>query len=78
KHERREGEESPLGIILCADKDQEEVELLELDKSSIHIAQYLVQLPPKKVLEEKLHQAIMRAKEKLSISQQDDEMEDCP
>lgn len=63
KHERRSGEEKPLGIILCANKDQEDVEYLELDASGIHVAQYLTELPPKAVLEEKLKNAIATAKE---------------
>ncbi len=62
KNEKNEGEESPIGIILCAEKSNETVELLELDKSGIHVAQYLTQLPPKEVLEKKLHKAIENAK----------------
>ena len=65
KYEKNEGEESPIGIILCAEKTQETVELLELDKSGIHVAQYLTQLPPKEELERKLHKAIERAKYRL-------------
>lgn len=65
KNERNEGEESPIGIILCAEKSQETVELLELDRSGIHVAQYLTQLPPKEELEKKLHKAIERAKSRL-------------
>jgi predicted nuclease of restriction endonuclease-like (RecB) superfamily len=66
KHERNEGEDSPIGIILCAEKSNETVELLELDKSGIHVAQYLTQMPPKEVLEEKLFKAIELAKSKLA------------
>ena len=62
KHERNEGEEAPIGLILCAKKSQETVELLELDKSGIHVAQYITQLPPKEVFEEKLHKAILKAR----------------
>jgi RecB family endonuclease NucS len=65
KNEKNEGEESPIGIILCAEKSSETVELLELDKSGIHVAQYLTQIPPKEVFEEKLYKAIERAKNKL-------------
>ncbi len=65
KNERNEGEESPIGIILCAEKSNETVELLELDQSGIHVAQYLTQIPPKEVFEEKLFKAIERAKSKL-------------
>jgi hypothetical protein len=55
-----EGEESPLALILCAEKSSETIELLELDSSGIHVEQYLTQMPPKEVFEEKLHKAIQR------------------
>lgn len=64
KHERRPGEEQPLGIIICSDKDQEDVELLELGKNGIHVAQYLTELPPKKLLEKKLRETIEAARER--------------
>lgn len=63
KNERKPWEEEPLGIILCADKDEEDIEYLELDKSGIHVAQYLTGLPPKEILEAKLRQAINVARE---------------
>ncbi len=66
-YEKNEGEESPVAIILCAEKDRETVELLELDKSGIHVAQYLTQLPPREVLENNLRKAISKAK--LSLEQ---------
>ena len=62
KYEKEEGENSPLGIILCTDKKSEQIELLELHNSNIHVAQYLTVLPPKNILETKLHQAIENAK----------------
>lgn len=62
KYEKEEGENSPLGIILCTDKKSEQIELLELQNSNIHVAQYLTVLPPKNILETKLHQAIENAK----------------
>ncbi|OOM78325.1 hypothetical protein CLPUN_19340 [Clostridium puniceum] len=62
KYEKMEGEESPLALILCAEKSNETIELLELDNSGIHVAQYLTQMPPKELFEEKLHKAIQRAK----------------
>ena len=65
KYEKEEDENSPIGIILCADKQNEQIELLELDKSNIHVAQYLTVLPNKEVLEKKLHQAILNAKQRL-------------
>jgi predicted nuclease of restriction endonuclease-like (RecB) superfamily len=62
KHERMPDEESPLALILCAEKSAETIELLELDKSGIHVAQYLTVMPPKEILERKLHEAIVRAR----------------
>ena len=62
KNEMNEGEESPIAIILCASKNDEEIELLEVDKSGIHVGKYLTQLPPKELFQEKLHKAIERAR----------------
>lgn len=61
KHEREPEEASPLGIILCTGKKREQIELLELDKSGIHVAEYLTALPPRGVLVERLQQATRRA-----------------
>jgi len=65
KHEREPEEASPLGIILCTGKKSEQIELLELDKSGIHVAEYLTTLPPRAVLVERLHQAAQRAQFKI-------------
>ncbi|PLC49764.1 hypothetical protein CR159_10745 [Pollutimonas subterranea] len=62
KHEREPDEGSPLGIILCTGKKREQIELLELDKSGIHVAEYLTTLPPRAVLGERLLQATARAR----------------
>lgn len=62
KYERKEGEESPIGLILCAEKKQEQIELLELDKGHIRVSEYMTQLPSKKLLVQKLHTAIELAK----------------
>jgi predicted nuclease of restriction endonuclease-like (RecB) superfamily len=67
KNERKPGEEKPLGIILCASKDQEDVEYLELDQAGIHVAQYFTELPSKTMMEEKLHAAITMAKQNHEI-----------
>lgn len=64
RNEKKPGEEKPIGIILCSDKDQEDFEYLEWDNTGIHVAQYLTQLPPKEILEEKLKKAIAIAREK--------------
>jgi predicted nuclease of restriction endonuclease-like (RecB) superfamily len=65
KYERREGEDTPLGMILCAGKKQEQIELLELGRSGIHVAEYLTDSLPKEVLQEKLHKAIAIARKRL-------------
>jgi predicted nuclease of restriction endonuclease-like (RecB) superfamily len=65
KYERQSGEESPIGLILCADKSDEHVELLQLGKSGIRVAAYMTDLPPRRLLEEKLHNAIAMAKGRL-------------
>lgn len=62
KYEKAEGEESPLAIILCASKSDMMTELLELNNSGIHVAQYLTDYVPKKLLEEKFLSSIKNAR----------------
>jgi len=66
KHEQVEGEKSPIGLILCAGKNEEHIELLQLNKSNIRVADYLTALPPQKLLQEKLHKAVEIAQQKLT------------
>ncbi|EMH2075263.1 DUF1016 family protein [Citrobacter freundii] len=73
KHEREPEEASPLGIILCTGKKREQIELLELDKSGIHVAEYLTALPPRGVLVERLQQATQRAQLQLEQRKTDNE-----
>jgi predicted nuclease of restriction endonuclease-like (RecB) superfamily len=65
KYETETGEETPLGIILCAGKNTEQIELLELGAAGIHVAEYLTVLPPAEVLRHKLHNAIETARLRL-------------
>jgi predicted nuclease of restriction endonuclease-like (RecB) superfamily len=67
KHERQPGELPPLGIILCAEKNREQVELLELDGSGIHVAEYLTVLPPRDVLHRRLQAAIESARMRFDL-----------
>lgn len=67
KYEKEEGEDFPIGIILCADKKSEQIELLELDKSNIHVVQYLTVLPKKEKLQAKLHESLQRARERYHV-----------
>jgi predicted nuclease of restriction endonuclease-like (RecB) superfamily len=62
KYERKPDEETPIGLILCSQKQQEQIELLELNKGQIRVAEYLTQLPPKELLAARLHRAIVLAK----------------
>lgn len=64
RNERKEGEESPIGLILCSEGNTEHIEYLMLDESSpIKVAQYYTKLPDKKLLAAKLQRAIAIAKE---------------
>ncbi len=67
RHERCEREEKPLGIILCADKNQADIEYLSLESSRIHVAQYLTELPPRELFEQRLKTAIMHARKKHEV-----------
>ncbi len=66
KYEQVEGENTPIGLILCTGKNEEHIELLQLDKSNIRVADYLTALPPPALLQEKLHKAIELAHQKLN------------
>ena len=61
-HDRQPGEDSPIGLILCAGSSVEHVELLELEVSGIRVAEYLTELPPREVLEQKLKAAVAIAR----------------
>lgn len=66
KYDRQEGEEAPIGLVLCAGSSVGHVELLELEASSIRVAEYLTELPPREVLEQKLKSAVAIARERLA------------
>jgi predicted nuclease of restriction endonuclease-like (RecB) superfamily len=65
-HDLQPGEEPPIGLILCAGKSDDHVKLLRLNEGGIRVAQYLTELPPRELLEKKLHAAVQRAREKLA------------
>ena len=73
KHEQQPGEQPPLGLILCAGKKEEQIELLELDASGIHIADYITGLPNRKLLAQKLHAAIEISKARFTSKEEDEE-----
>ena len=65
KYEKQEGEKTPIGLILCAESSREQIELLEMHKDGIIVAEYWTDLPPKKQFEEKIHSLLTEAKEKI-------------
>ena len=71
KHDQEPGDLPPLGIILCTGKKHEQIELLELDKSGIHVAEYLTVLPPREVFEQKIHEAMVQARLRMAHKESD-------
>ena len=80
KYERAAGEESPIGLILCASADAEQVELLELNAKAIRVSEYLPELPPLALLQARLHRAIEHAREQAArhASVEPEPMPDAP
>lgn len=66
RYDKQEGENSPIGMILCAEASREQVELLQMHKDGIMVAEYWTDLPPKEELEKRLHQALIEARERLA------------
>ncbi|MCF8296998.1 MAG: PDDEXK nuclease domain-containing protein [Saprospiraceae bacterium] len=69
KYEKNEDENPPIGLILCTAGSNEQVELLEMHKDGIMVAEYWTELPPKKMLEAKLHEALIEARERIERKQ---------
>lgn len=65
RHDKQEGENPPIGLILCTEASREQVELLQMHKDGILVAEYWTELPPKKLLEERLHKALIEARDQL-------------
>ncbi|MDR1647162.1 MAG: PDDEXK nuclease domain-containing protein [Zoogloeaceae bacterium] len=66
RYERQEGENAPIGLILCAEKSREQIELLQLDKDGIMVAEYWTAFPDKQVLEQKIHALLVSAREQMT------------
>ena len=65
-NEQLEGENKPIGLILCSEKSSEQINYLMLDNDEhIKVAEYLTVLPNKKILEQKLQKAIELAENSL-------------
>jgi len=65
RYEKQEGENAPVGLILCAESSKEQIELLEMHKDGIMVAEYLTQLPPKKEFEKKIRSLLQEARERI-------------
>lgn len=68
KYETEKGENTPIGLILCAEGSKEQIELLQLEESGIRVAEYLVELPSKEVLQKKLHKVIEIERKRLQMN----------
>ena len=66
RHERKKGEETPIGLILCAGQSRETVELLDLEKAGIRVSSYWTDVLPKEQLQRKLHDAVLLARARLA------------
>ncbi len=62
ENEMREGENEPLGLILCAGKSSDQIRLLQMDRGRMRVAEYMTELPPREILEKRLRQAIQAAR----------------
>jgi hypothetical protein len=65
KYERQEGENAPIGLILCSESGREEIELLQLDRDGIIVAEYWTTLPPKAEFEQKIQTILAETRERL-------------
>jgi predicted nuclease of restriction endonuclease-like (RecB) superfamily len=66
RYEKQEGENPPIGLILCAEGSREQIELLEMHKDGIMVAEYWTELPSKKQLAQKIHSLLIEAKERIA------------
>ncbi len=72
QNEVEPGEESPLGLLLCTEGSEEQIELLQLDKAGIKVAQYMTELPPREVLQHQIQKSLAAAKARLANYVEDD------
>ena len=62
---KAEGEQSPIRLILCTGSSREQIELLEMHKDGIMVAEYWTELPPKEQLEKKIHSILISTRERM-------------
>jgi len=67
RYGREEGENEPIGVILCAGGNhREQIELLEMDKDGIMVAEYWTTLPPKDEFEQKIQTILTETRERVT------------
>lgn len=69
RYERQDGEEAPIGLILCTEASREQIELLEMHKDGIVVAEYWTALPPKEELQRRIAQIYQAARERVARRQ---------
>ena len=76
RYDRQPGEETPIGLILCTEASREQIELLEMDKNGIAVAEYWTTLPPKAELQARIQEVYREASERLARRQLKDIVEE--
>ena len=66
RYERQEGENAPIGLILCSGKNREQIELMQLDQDNIMVAEYWTVFPERPVFERKIHALLESAREQVA------------
>mgnify|MGYP004635128639 CR=1 FL=1 len=66
RNDRKAGEESPIGLILCSEGNTEHIEYLMLEDSDIRVAQYYTSLPDVELLKMKLQRAVKIAQDMMA------------
>ena len=73
-NEMEQGEDTPLGLLLCTEGGEEQIELLQLDRSGIKVAQYMTELPPREVLQQQIQKSLIAAKARIDNITEEDEL----
>jgi hypothetical protein len=70
RHDMQPGEEKPIGLILCAQGNHEQIELLQLDAQNIKVAEYITEFLPTELLKQKLHQFAQSSRKLLELKKE--------
>ena len=66
RYERQPHENEPIGLILCDTGSREKIELMEMDKDGIMVAEYWTTLPPKAEFVQKIQTILAETRERLT------------